>query len=51
VVDGGGLAGETEVFLDFAGGGHDAAAGKFVLEEVEDLLLAGGEHAVHANTA
>ena len=45
------LAGETEVLLNLAGGGDDAGARLRIGNEVEDLLLAGGEcFHVPANT-
>jgi hypothetical protein len=38
------------MLLDFARTRHDAGAIHLALQKVEDLLLSGGEHAVHANT-
>ncbi len=38
---GGGLAGESEVVLDFAGAGHEAGGATGVTEVLEDFFLTG----------
>ena len=43
VVDGGGLAGETEMGLDLARGGRMAVVALVIADETQDLALASGE--------
>jgi hypothetical protein len=47
VAHGGGLAGEPEVALQLAGGGHDPVFPLGRFEEIEDFLLAFGEFDLH----
>ena len=48
VAHGGGLAGEAEVMLDFAGGRHDPGGVLGHAEVIDDFLLAVGQLALHS---